>query len=191
MLEKRSWCLLIFLFLPKNFKSSPLFRELVNVFYLDYCRIFQQKKCGLFWTDHTTLYLVQSFLQSLFSTRNKDSEINLKLKLIAKWNCSAKKLLISSHIFRMENFCYEAGPSRVHLLWSLWHLPCMEIYHMHRSGDWVTQRSNAKIQRHSRFSPPRTFQEYEEKTCKTFVGKCYKNSTGRENYKLGVSEDVH
>ena len=24
-----------------------------------------------------------------------------------------------------------------------------------------------------------------------FVEKCYKNSTGRENYKLGVSEDLH
>ena len=48
-----------------------------------------------------------------------------------------------------------------------------------------TQRSNAKIQRHFRFSPPRTSQEFEEKTCKTSVGKCYKNSTVRENYKLG------
>ena len=55
----------------------------------------------------------------------------------------------------------------------------------------LTQRSNAKIQRHFRFSSPRTLQEFEEKTCKTFVGKCYKNSTVRENYKLGVSEDVH
>ena len=27
--------------------------------------------------------------------------------------------------------------------------------------------------------------EFEEKTCKTSVGKCYKNSTVRENYKLG------
>ena len=54
-----------------------------------------------------------------------------------------------------------------------------------------TQRSNAKIQRHFRSSSPRTLQEFEEKTCKTSVGKCYKNSTVRENYKLGVSEDVH
>ena len=54
-----------------------------------------------------------------------------------------------------------------------------------------TQRSNAKIQRHFRSSSPRTLQEFEEKTCKTSVGKCYKNRTVRENYKLGVSVDVH
>ena len=52
-----------------------------------------------------------------------------------------------------------------------------------------TKRSNAKIQRRFRFSSPRTLQEFEEKTCKTFAGKCYKNSTLRENYKLGVSEN--
>ena len=36
-----------------------------------------------------------------------------------------------------------------------------------------------------------TSYEFEEKTLKTFEEKSYKNSTGRENYKLGVSEDVH
>ena len=37
------------------------------------------------------------------------------------------------------------------------------------------------------------FEEFEKKTCETFVGKCYKSSTVtcvRENYKLRVSEDV-
>ena len=32
-----------------------------------------------------------------------------------------------------------------------------------------------------RFSPPVTSYEFEEKTCKTFVEKCYKFSTGRED----------
>ena len=32
--------------------------------------------------------------------------------------------------------------------------------------------------------------KFEKKTCETFVGKCYKSSTARENYKLGDSEDV-
>ena len=54
----------------------------------------------------------------------------------------------------------------------------------------LTQRSSAKIQRYFRFSPPRTLQEFEEKTCETFAGKCYKNSTVREKYKQGVFEDV-
>ena len=54
-----------------------------------------------------------------------------------------------------------------------------------------TQRSNVKIQPYFRFSPPRTLQKFEKKACETFVGKCYKNSTVRENNKLGVSEDVH
>ena len=49
----------------------------------------------------------------------------------------------------------------------------------------------AKFERHFRFSPPWTSYEFEEKTCKTFVEKCYKNSTRRENYKVAVSEDVH
>ena len=39
------------------------------------------------------------------------------------------------------------------------------------------QRSNAKIQRHILFSPPWTFWEFDAKICKTFLGKCYKNST--------------
>ena len=39
--------------------------------------------------------------------------------------------------------------------------------------------------------PPRTLQEFEKKTCETFERKCYKSSTVRENYKLGVSDDVH
>ena len=30
-----------------------------------------------------------------------------------------------------------------------------------------------------------------KRKCKTIVGKYYKNRTGRKNYKLGVSEDVH
>ena len=60
------------------------------------------------------------------------------------------------------------------------------VIHLHPS-----QRSCAKIQRHFWFSLPRTLQELEEKTSKTFVGKRYKNSTVRENYKLVVSEDVH
>ena len=55
----------------------------------------------------------------------------------------------------------------------------------------TTQRSNAKIQRHFRFSPPRTWYEFGEKTCETFEEKCYKYSTGREIYKLGVSGNVH
>ena len=50
-----------------------------------------------------------------------------------------------------------------------------------------SRRSKAKIQRHFRFSPPLTFQEFEKKTCETFVGKCYKSSPVRGNYKLGVS----
>ena len=54
-----------------------------------------------------------------------------------------------------------------------------------------TQRSNAKIQRHFRFSQLRTSHEFEEKACKIFVEKCYNNSTGREKYKVGISEDVH
>ena len=58
-------------------------------------------------------------------------------------------------------------------------------------GGAVHTAVKRKIQRHFRFSPPRTLREFEKKTCETFVGKCYKNSTGRENYKLGVSEDVH
>ena len=40
---------------------------------------------------------------------------------------------------------------------------------------------------HFRFSPLRTLQEFEKKTCGTFVGKCYTSSTVRENYKLGVN----
>ena len=67
----------------------------------------------------------------------------------------------------------------------------MSISQYKPGGDHeITQRSNAKI-RHFRFSPPRSLQEFEKKTCETFVGKCYKSSTVRENYKLGVSEDVH
>ena len=54
-----------------------------------------------------------------------------------------------------------------------------------------TQQSNAKIQRHFRVASPQTLQKLEKKTCKTFVEKWYKSSTVRENYKLGVSEDVH
>ena len=50
----------------------------------------------------------------------------------------------------------------------------------------VPQRSNAKMQHHFRFSPPRTLQEFEKKTCETYVGKCYKSTTVRENYQLGV-----
>ena len=34
------------------------------------------------------------------------------------------------------------------------------------------------------------FEQFEKKTCDTILGKCYQNSTVRENYKLGVSEDV-
>ena len=48
-----------------------------------------------------------------------------------------------------------------------------------------------KFQRHFRFPPPRTSYEFEDKTCKTFIEKCCKNSTGREYHKLGVSVDVH
>ena len=40
-------------------------------------------------------------------------------------------------------------------------------------------------------SPPETLQEFERKTCATSVRKCSKSSTVRENYKQGVSEDVH
>ena len=67
----------------------------------------------------------------------------------------------------------------------------MAACHVGENALSITQRSNAKIQRHFRFLPPRILQEFEEKTCKLFVGQCYKNNTVRENYKLGVSEDVN
>ena len=51
----------------------------------------------------------------------------------------------------------------------------------------ISQWSNAKIQCHR----PQTLQEFEEKTRKTFVRKWSKNSAGRENYKLGASDNVH
>ena len=50
-----------------------------------------------------------------------------------------------------------------------------------------TQRANAT----SGFRCRKTLQEFEKNTCRLFVGKCYKSSTLREKYKLGVSEDVH
>ena len=65
-----------------------------------------------------------------------------------------------------------------------------KTFHNQNSGahSGQTQKSNAT----SGFCRLElTLQEFEKRTCETFVGKCYKSCTVRENYKLGVSEDVH
>lgn len=48
----------------------------------------------------------------------------------------------------------------------------------------TSQQSNAKSQRHFRFSPPRNLLEHEAKMWESFVRKRYKKNSGIPNYEL-------
>lgn len=48
----------------------------------------------------------------------------------------------------------------------------------------ISQQQNTKIQCHFQFLWPLSLSEFEAKTCKTFVRRHYKMSTGKLNYEL-------